>query len=146
MNKWIWAVALKNSISIICWCALAWFFDRWWIALFGALFLTTTETKRIYYRVCDGCGRRSRSADNYNDALDNAIYDGWLRVKCGDKFEDYCPECRAKVDAVNVAQAHWIADDDYDICSHCNNPVVMNRRTPDRFCKNCGAMMNGEKK
>ena len=43
MDKWICAVVLKNSIAIICWCALAWHFDRWWIALFGALFLTEVK-------------------------------------------------------------------------------------------------------
>lgn len=96
MNKWIWAIALKNSVSIICWSALAWYFDRWWIALFGALFLTSFETKRTYHRVCDGCGKRSPAADDFNAAIDKAISNGWLHVKCGDWFEDYCPDCRAK--------------------------------------------------
>ncbi len=36
MNKhaW-WAWAVKNSINIICWTALAMFFGKWWIALFA---------------------------------------------------------------------------------------------------------------
>ena len=46
MNKWLWAVALKNSIAIICWALLAYYFDKWWIALFGALFLTSVEWGR----------------------------------------------------------------------------------------------------
>ena len=43
MNKWLWGVALKNSIAIICWALLAVHFDKWWIALFGALFLTSVS-------------------------------------------------------------------------------------------------------
>ena len=50
------------------------------------------------------------------------------------------------VDAVEVIHAHWIPDGDYDICSHCNNPIVMDRRRPDRFCKHCGYKMDGERK
>lgn len=48
------------------------------------------------------------------------------------------------VDAVEVVHAHWIPDDYYDICSHCNHPVVLHdRRKPDRYCRNCGAKMDG---
>jgi hypothetical protein len=43
MNKWIWSIALKNSIAIICWTFLAYHFDKLWIALFGALFLTSVK-------------------------------------------------------------------------------------------------------
>lgn len=43
MNNILWSVALKNSIAIICWTFLAWNFDKWWIALFGALFLTSVS-------------------------------------------------------------------------------------------------------
>lgn len=31
-----WAWAVKNSVVMICWTALAIFFGKWWIALFGA--------------------------------------------------------------------------------------------------------------
>lgn len=41
----IWAWAVKNSISTICWTALAIFFGKWWIALFGVLFLSDISTK-----------------------------------------------------------------------------------------------------
>jgi hypothetical protein len=48
------------------------------------------------------------------------------------------------VDAVEVIHAHWIPDDYYDICSHCNHSVVLHdRRKPDRYCRNCGADMRG---
>ena len=40
-----WAWALKNSISIICWTILAIYFNKWWIALFAALFLSSISTK-----------------------------------------------------------------------------------------------------
>jgi hypothetical protein len=43
MNKAIWAVALKNSVAIICWTFLAYHFDKWWVALFGILFLTKVK-------------------------------------------------------------------------------------------------------
>lgn len=36
-NAW-WAWAIKNSICVICWTALAIIFHKWWIALFAALF------------------------------------------------------------------------------------------------------------
>ena len=40
INKHIvWAWAVKNIVAIICWTALAIFFGKWWIALFGALFV-----------------------------------------------------------------------------------------------------------
>ena len=43
MEKILWSVAMKNSIAIICWTFLAWHFGKWWIALFGALFLSGFE-------------------------------------------------------------------------------------------------------
>lgn len=47
------------------------------------------------------------------------------------------------VDAAPVVHGHWIHDDEYDICSNCNNPIIMNRCSPDKWCKNCGAKMDG---
>lgn len=47
MNKHAyWAWALKNSVAIICWTALACFFGKWWIALFGAAFLSDLKSER----------------------------------------------------------------------------------------------------
>jgi len=90
-----WSVAIKNSICVICWTALAIIFHKWWIALFGALFLTSIETSNKHYRVCDGCGKRSRPTKNYNSALDLAKADGWIHIVDGNK--DYCPECKMKL-------------------------------------------------
>lgn len=46
MNKsLIWAWAIKNSIVIIAWTALAIIFHKWWITLFAALFISGLETK-----------------------------------------------------------------------------------------------------
>ena len=50
----------------------------------------------------------------------------------------------ATVDAVEVVHAHWLPDDEYDICSHCQNPIVLDRLRQDSFCKNCGAKMDGD--
>lgn len=47
------------------------------------------------------------------------------------------------VKAVEIVHGRWIHDDEYDICSNCNNPIIMNRLRPDRWCKNCGAKMDG---
>jgi hypothetical protein len=39
-----WAYAVKNSVMMICWAALAIYFGKWWIALFAGLFFTFLET------------------------------------------------------------------------------------------------------
>lgn len=88
----IWAWAIKNSICVICWTALAIIFNKWWIALFGLLFLNGLQTKYKSYRVCDKCGKHSPYADNYNDALNKAKEAGWIHYADGNK--DYCPECQ----------------------------------------------------
>jgi hypothetical protein len=93
MNKnIIWAWAIKNSVCVICWTALAIIFHKWWIALFGALFLSGLSTSTNHYRVCDGCGKHSPSADGHNEALDKAKAAGWVHYVDGNK--DYCPSCQ----------------------------------------------------
>ena len=37
-KHFVWAWAVKNSVAIISWVALACYFNKWWIALFGWLF------------------------------------------------------------------------------------------------------------
>ena len=88
----LWAWAIKNSVSVICWTVLAVVFNKWWVALFGLLFMSELQTKYKNYRVCDKCGKHSPYADNYNDALDKAKEAGWVHCVDGDK--DYCPECQ----------------------------------------------------
>ena len=93
MNKsTLWAWAIKDSISVICWVALAIVFDKWWIALFGVLFMSSLKTRHQSYRVCDKCGQHSPYADNYNDALKKAKEAGWVHYVDGNK--DYCPDCQ----------------------------------------------------
>jgi hypothetical protein len=93
MNKnIIWAWVIKNSVCVICWTALAIIFHKWWIALFGALFLSGLSTSTNHHRVCDGCGKHSPSADSHNGALDKAKAAGWVHYVEGNK--DYCPECK----------------------------------------------------
>lgn len=95
MNKPVWwALVIKNSICMICWTALAVFFNKWWIAIFAVLFMTEYTIKHQYYRVCDNCGKHSPNADTYNDALDAAKESGWVHIVNGNK--DYCPECKIK--------------------------------------------------
>lgn len=87
-----WSIAIKNSIVIICWTALAIIFHKWWIASFAAFFMTSYKTKHQYYRVCDECGKHSPLADNYNEALEKAKANGWIHIT--DANKDYCPECQ----------------------------------------------------
>jgi hypothetical protein len=91
-NVMWWAWAIKNSICIICWTTLAIIFNKWWIALFGLLFVSGLQTKYQSYRVCDKCGKHSPYADNYNEALNKAKEAGW--VHCVESNKDYCPECK----------------------------------------------------
>ena len=90
-NAW-WAWAIKNSICVICWVNLAIIFNKWWIALFGALFISGMKTQIGRCRTCDKCGKHSPYAESYNEALDKAKAAGWVHYVDGDK--DYCPECQ----------------------------------------------------
>ena len=91
----IWAWAIKNSIVIIAWTALAIVFHKWWIALFAALFINGLQTERRYARFCDKCGKKSLYANSYNEALDKAKEAGWLHIVEGNL--DYCPDCRKEI-------------------------------------------------
>ena len=96
MNKGaIWAWAIKNSICVICWTVLAIIFNKWWIALFGVLFISSLKTVSVNKkcRVCDKCGKYSPYADNHNEALDKAKEAGWIH--CVDGNKDYCPDCQS---------------------------------------------------
>ena len=96
MNKhaW-WAWAIKNSICVICWTVLAIVFDKWGIALFSLLFLSSLEvpTKR-YYRVCDSCGEHSPYAETPDESLKLAKEAGWEHYEGTNT--DYCPTCQIK--------------------------------------------------
>lgn len=91
----IWAWAIKNSIAILAWTALAIIFNKWWIALFAGLFLNGLQTERRYGRFCDNCGKKSPYANSYNEALDKAKEAGWLHIVEGNL--DYCPDCRKEI-------------------------------------------------
>lgn len=97
MNKsFLWAWAIKNSICVICWTVLAIVFNRWWIALFGLLFMSGLQTQYKRHRVCDKCGKHSPYADSYNEALDKAKEAGWVHIAEGNL--DYCPDCQQRVE------------------------------------------------
>jgi hypothetical protein len=89
-----WALAIKNSITLICFAVLAIVFTKWWIILFSAFFFSYAEVRQ-HYRICDGCGKRSEHADSYNEALEKAKAAGWIHFVEGNK--DYCPECKTKL-------------------------------------------------
>lgn len=91
-NHILWTWAIKNSICVICWTVLAIIFDKWWIALFMALFMNGLETKYKTYRICDKCGKHSPYANSHNEALEKAKEAGWVHYVDGNK--DYCPDCQ----------------------------------------------------
>lgn len=37
---------LENAVSVICFCALAAFFGKWWIALFAIFFQSSLKTEK----------------------------------------------------------------------------------------------------
>ena len=41
-----WAFAIKNSVVMICWTALAIYFGKWWIALFATFRLSNLRLQR----------------------------------------------------------------------------------------------------
>lgn len=99
MDKHIlWSWAVKNSVDMICWTALAIAFGKWWIALFAALFISSLKSSVGKYRICDSCGKHSPYAESHNEALEKAAAEGWLTRKNGDTWEDFCPECRKKME------------------------------------------------
>lgn len=85
--------ALKNIVCVVAWIVLAMHFNKWWIALFGILFLSDIKGTGNYYRICDKCGKHAPYANSFNEALDKAEADGWIRKKVNDHWEDYCPDC-----------------------------------------------------
>ena len=93
MNKNVWwAWAIQNTISVICWVVLAIVSNKWWVALFGLLFISGFKQVQKHCRVCDKCGKHSPYADNYNEALNKAKEAGWIHYVDGNK--DYCPDCQ----------------------------------------------------
>lgn len=88
----LWAWAVKNSICVISWVVLAIVFNKWWIALFGLLFMSGFQTSVGKCRVCDKCGKFSPYAYNTSEALEKAKEAGWVHYVDGDK--DYCPDCQ----------------------------------------------------
>ena len=94
-----WSVCIQNTVAMICWTTLAVIFDKWWIALFGVLFLSSIKTKDGTRIICDKCGKRGPVGDDVNKAREAAEKEGWLsyRVKVDEgeyKHVDYCPKCQ----------------------------------------------------
>lgn len=97
MNKhaW-WAWAINTSVSTICWTALAIIFNKWWIALFGLLFISFIESTRskshsIY---CDECGKTGPSGNSSEEARKKAKEAGWMYYPVTNT--DCCPDCMMK--------------------------------------------------
>lgn len=92
-----WAWAIKNSVCMICWTALAIIFDKWWIALFGLLFISLIESTSIksHSIYCDECGKVGPSGNCVDEARKKAKEAGWIHVASNNT--DYCPDCLMKV-------------------------------------------------
>ena len=41
----LWAWAIKNSVALICWVAIAIIFGKWWLALFAILFMSGLKSR-----------------------------------------------------------------------------------------------------
>ena len=89
-----WLAFTTNVVTLICFTTLAIVSHKWWVILFALLFFTSVQTKHLFFRKCDGCGKRSPNASSYNEALDVAKEAGWTHVVKGNK--DYCPDCKNK--------------------------------------------------
>ena len=94
MKNILWAWVIENSVCVICWTVLAIVFNKWWIALFAMLFISSlkTNSQKYYYRICDKCGEHNKYAYTYDEALKKAKEDGWVHYEDGNK--DYCPDCQ----------------------------------------------------
>lgn len=101
INKTDWmALAVKNSIVVICFTALAVHFNHWWIVLFSALFTSSLKTKLIASRFCDGCGKVIYAEDMDIDRA--MVRNGWIRRKCHGEWKDFCPMCQKKFGDVGI--------------------------------------------
>ena len=85
----LWAI--RDSLCVSCWVALAMVFDKWWIALFGLLCISNLKTYPAYFRICDGCGKHSEISESIDGALEKAKAAGWFHYENG---KDYCPDCQ----------------------------------------------------
>ena len=99
----VWlGIILYNIMVVISFVTLAIILSKWWVALFGVLFICYGKVKLKYCRYCDNCGKRSPTAESYNEAIDAAEAAGWYRrpkerFDGSDNFEDFCPECRKRM-------------------------------------------------
>lgn len=99
MNKnfW-WAWAIKNSICVICWTAIAIIFNKWWIALFGLLFMHSikSETSSSSFIRCNECGKYAPFTQHPDDPIYMVKQQGWVSYKENGEWKDYCPDCQDK--------------------------------------------------
>lgn len=89
-----WSLAIGNSICMICWTVLAVIFNKWWIALFGLLFMSSCKSIQGHYRICNKCGKHSEYAATAEEALKKAEAAGWVHYHSTNT--DFCPECYKK--------------------------------------------------
>lgn len=95
MTNQAWAAwAIKNSVVVMCWTSLAVFFGKWWIALFGVLFLSSIKTESARTCYCDQCGQQLPFSGTFEELVKAKQAAGWVRRKNGEKWEDICPQCQ----------------------------------------------------
>lgn len=87
-------VFIYNIVVMLTWAWLAVFFNAWWVALFGILFISIPSTIHRHYRVCDRCGAKSAPASTVEEAIRVAKKAGWVHYDNGNI--DYCPDCKDK--------------------------------------------------
>lgn len=99
MKNSAWAAwAVKNSIVVICFAALAVYFNHWWIVLFACLLTSSLETKSggtdSVRFTCEDCGKVESAKKE--DLEGELRWNGWVSRKVGGKWLDHCPECQRK--------------------------------------------------
>lgn len=87
-------IFIYNIIVVATWAGLAVFFNSWWVALFGILFISIPNVAYRHYRICDRCGAKSDPAYTAEEAIRVAEKAGWVHYDEGNR--DYCPSCKNK--------------------------------------------------
>lgn len=58
---------IKNSIAMICFTVLAIIFDHWWVALFGALFLSDYKETPVNKNKIEDKKENEHGTEHKND-------------------------------------------------------------------------------
>lgn len=112
-NSSLIACCVKNSIVVICFTALAVYFNHWWIALFASFLLTSYESKRFPSRICDGCGKTfariaSIGCERDEIGVDKKVTNGdMIRAMSDEELADFLTEEQYRLAKVVFDAIGW---------------------------------------